>query len=74
VIYTRWRQNGLLTLPEWKQTFASMFIEKLQQASSDDGIFHNFVNMFCLRRANNSSPPRTCRAVGLLQGCRPESV
>ena len=51
-----------------------MFIGKLQQASSDDRIFYNFANMFCLRRANNSSPPRTCRALELLHCCRPESV
>src|SRR4029077_2244768 len=64
----------MLRLSKWKQTFASMFIEKLQQASSDDRIFHNFANMFCLRRANNSSPTRTCRAVELLHRCRLESV
>src|SRR5258708_13016675 len=64
----------MLSLSEWKQTFASMFIEKLQQASSDDRIFHNVANMFCLRCANNSSPSRTCRAVELLHCCRLESV
>jgi hypothetical protein len=40
VIYASWRQNRLLTLAERYGTFASTFIEKLQQASSDDRILH----------------------------------
>ena len=39
-IYTCWRRHRLLSLAERKETFASTFIEKLQQASSDDRIFH----------------------------------
>jgi hypothetical protein len=40
MIYTSWRQDRLLSLAERNETFASTFIEKLQQASSDDRIFH----------------------------------
>jgi hypothetical protein len=65
-LYTSWRRDRLLSLAERNETFLLPFIEKLQQASSDDRIFHNFANMLCLRRANNSSPPRTCRAGGAI--------
>jgi hypothetical protein len=39
-IYTCWRRDSLLNVTERNGTFGSTFIEKLQQASSNDRILH----------------------------------
>jgi len=47
--YTSWRRYGLLDVTERDGTFVSTFIEKLQQASSNDRIFHTLSNMRRIR-------------------------
>ena len=53
-VETAKRQDRLLTLAERNGTFASTFIEKLQQASSTTESFIDFANMLCIPRTNNS--------------------
>jgi hypothetical protein len=40
VTYTSWRRDRLLSVAERNGTFSLPFIEKVQQASSDDRILH----------------------------------
>jgi hypothetical protein len=40
VTYTSWRRDRLLEATERNGTFAATFVEKLQQAASDNSILH----------------------------------
>ncbi len=53
--YTSWRRDRLLEATEGDGTFAPTFIEKLQQAPSDNRILHELSNMRCISRINNSA-------------------
>jgi hypothetical protein len=52
--YTSWRRDGLLEPAERDGTFVSTFIEKLQQASSNNRIFHKLFKYALHPRTNNS--------------------
>src|SRR5207248_11661708 len=59
VTYTSWRRDGLLEPAERDGTFVSTFIEKLQQASSNNRIFHKLFQYALHPRTNNSGRPCT---------------
>src|SRR5213079_3178395 len=54
--YTSGRRDRLLEAPEGDGPFAPTFIEKLQQAPSDNRILHELFNMRCTSRADNLHP------------------
>src|SRR5438094_9118210 len=57
--YTSWRRDRLLSLAERNGAFASTFIEKLQQTSSNNRILHKLFQYALHPRTNNSGRPCT---------------